>query len=114
MEDYLGIYSCRHDSLNGLTSQAAVEEHHYRDVVTVRLEEDVEVSALPPNHSYRRGGAGAHSPTQVFSLEFTNGRRLSVPVSITWQEEPEGGAGPLPTGLEKTVLAIRALMRDKR
>lgn len=114
MEDHLGIYSCQHNSLNGLTSQEAVEEHHYRDVVTVRLEEGVEVSALPPNPLSRGGGAGTHSPAQVFSLEFTNGRRLSIPVSVTWQEEPEGEAASLSTGLDKTVTAIRALMRDKR
>jgi len=108
MEDQLGIYSCEHDSLTGSTSQVAVEEHHYRDVVTVRLEEDVEVSASS-GHDRRTA-----APTQVFSLELTNGRRLSVPVSVAWQEESPGGERPLPTGLEKTVLAIRALMRDKR
>lgn len=110
MEDQLGVYSCHYNSLNGETTQVSVEEHHYRDVVTVRLEEDVEVSGgsgQPPEKKARR-------PTQVFSLEFTNGRRLSVPVSAAWQENVEGGEGPQPTGLEKTVLAIRVLMRDRR
>lgn len=110
MEEQLGVYSCQHDSLSGETTQVSVEEHHYRDVVTVRLEEDVEVS----------GGAGqqpeqkARRPTQVFSLEFTSGRRLSVPVSVAWQENVAGGEGSQPTRLVKTVLAIRALMRDRR
>ncbi len=110
MEDQLGVYSCHYNSLNGKTTQVSVEEHHYRDVVTVRLEEDVEVS----------GGSGqlpekkARRPTQVFSLEFTNGQRLSVPVSVAWLENVGGGERPQPTGLEKTVLAIRVLMRDRR
>jgi hypothetical protein len=110
MEDQLGVYSCHYNSLNGDTTQVSVEEHHYRDVVTVRLEEDVEVtggSGQPPETKARR-------PTQRFSREFTNGRRLSVPFSVAWQESVAGGEGPQPTGLERTVLAIRALMRDRR
>jgi hypothetical protein len=110
MEDQLGVYSCQHDSLSGETTQVSVEEHHYRDVVTVRLEEDVEVAGVSGQQPEKK----ACHPTQVFSLEFTNGRRLSVPVSVAWQEDVTGEEGPLPTGLEKTVLAIRALMRDKR
>jgi len=40
MEDQLGIYTCQQDSLTGLTSQISVEEHHYRDVVSVQFEAD--------------------------------------------------------------------------
>jgi hypothetical protein len=101
MEEQLAIYSCQHDFLTGQNSQVSIEEHHYRDVVTVRLEQDVEA-------------AGAQRPNQVFSLELTNGRRLNLPVSAVWQEESGDGKGPQPTGLERTVQAIRALMRDKR
>jgi hypothetical protein len=97
MEDELAIYSCQHDFLTGLTSQVSVEEHHYRDVATVRLEQDVEAG-------------GAQRPSQMFSLELTSGRRLTIPVSAVWQEERTES----PTGIERTVQAIRALMRDKR
>ena len=110
MEDQLGVYSCQYDSLSGEAIQISIEEHHYRDVVAVRLEEDVEVprgSGQLPEKNFGR-------PTQVFSLEFTNGRRLCVPVSVAWQEGVASGEEPLPTRLEKTVLAIRALMRDQR
>ncbi len=110
MDDQLGLYSCQHDCLEGLTSQVSVEEHHYRDVVTVRLEEDVAVSA----NKGRRPSTGPLRPTQVFSLELTNGRRLSVPVSAAWQGEQASGGGPQATALEKTAQAIRTLMRDKR
>lgn len=99
MEDQLGVYSCQHDSIRDLTTQVSVEEHHYRDVVTVRLEQ---------------GGEALAGATQVFSLELANGRCLSVPVSVAWQEGRTSGAGAQPTSLEKTVLAIRALLRDKR
>jgi hypothetical protein len=114
MEDQLGIYTCDHDSLNGLTSQVSVEEHHYRDVVSVRLEKGVEVSTLPALPTRRPDRGGGRPATQVFSLDLTSGRHLSVPVMLAWQEELPGGAEPQPTDLEKTVLAIRALMRDKR
>ncbi len=114
MEDQLGIYSCLHDSLSGLTSQISVEEHHYRDVVSLRFEENVEVAAMPAHQPPPGVGIGTRVPTQMLSLELTNGRRLSVPVSVVWQGETTEGGGQVRTGLEKTLLAIRALMRDKR
>jgi hypothetical protein len=107
MEDHLGIYSCHHDSLRDLTSQVSVEEHHYRDVVSVILEEDV---GTTDGRAFKDGGCLA---TQVFSLEFTNGRRLSVPVSVGTQGEG-AEAGSRRTGLDKTVRAIQTLLRDKR
>lgn len=110
MEDQLGVYSCQYDSLRGEATQISVEEHHYRDVVTVRLEENVEVAGV----SGRQPEKDSHRSIQVFSLEFTNGRRLCLPVSVAWQEGVASGEEPLPTRLEKTVLAIRALMRDRR
>jgi hypothetical protein len=111
MEEHLGIYSCHYDSLRDLTSQVAVEEHHYRDVVSVVLEEDLEVSAGTRHRGHHTARGGDYVPTQVFSLEFTNGRRLSIPVSVG---PPGEGETPLITGLDRTVRAIRTLMRDKR
>lgn len=111
MAEHLGIYSCHHDSLRDLTSQVAVEEHHYRDVVSVVLEEDLEVSDGSRRRSYQTARGRDYVPTQVFSLEFTSGRRLSIPVSVG--RPGEGEAPPL-TGLDRTVGAIRSLMRDKR
>ena len=111
MEEHLGIYSCHYDSLRDLTSQVSVEEHHYRDVVSVVLEEDVEVSDGTQRRTYQTQRGGSYLPTQVFSLEFTSGRRLSIPVSVGRAGE---GDVPLLTGLDKTVRAIRTLMRDKR
>jgi hypothetical protein len=98
MEDHLGIYSCHHDSLRDLTSQISVEEHRYKDVVSVILEKDVEAA----NGQGRKGEASL--ATHVFSLELTNGRRLSVPVSV-------GRPG---SGLDQTVRALQVLIRDWR
>jgi hypothetical protein len=101
MEDQLGIYTCQQDSLNGLTSQISIEEHHYRDVVSVQFEAD-------------REAPGAGPSTQVLSLALTDGRRLSIPVTVAWQETRDREDGLVQTDLEKTLLAIRALLRDKR
>jgi len=90
LEDHLGIYSCHRDSLDDINSQVSVEEHHYRDVVSLGLEKDVDATRD------RSIGAG-----QVLSIELTSGRRISVP-------------GSSETDIEKTVRAIQALMRDKR
>jgi hypothetical protein len=103
MEGKLGIFSCQHDSIDGLTSHVAVEEPHYRDMVAVRWEENVEVSAIPKKSTPKNEAeaAKARNPTtQLLSLDFTNGRSLSVPVS------------PSQGDLEKTVRALRAFMRD--
>jgi hypothetical protein len=115
LEDQLGIFSCDHDSISGLTSQASVEEHHYRDVVSVRFEEGTAETERSVLAAAKPGRASGTRPlSQVFSLDLTNGRRLSVPVSVAWHEDVSGSDAVQPTDLEKFVLAIRALMRDKR
>ena len=106
LEDRLGIYSCHRDSLKDQTSQISVEEHHYRDVVSMTLEKDREISA---------GRANRTAPVnRLFSLELTNGRRLSIPVSAGQPVEAAEGEGPQRTGLDMTVRAIQTLIRDKR
>lgn len=112
MEDHLGIYSCHYDSLRDITSQVSIEEHHYRDVVSVTLEADLEVSDGLQRRQYQTLKGESYLPTQVFSLEFTSGRRLSIPVSV--RRRSEGEEASLPTELDKTVHAIRVLLRDKR
>lgn len=105
MEDQLGIYSCDRNAVIGQVSNVSVEEHHYRDIVSVRMEEDLAPGAEPERRA---------ASTQRFSLELTNGRTVAVPVVVAWQR-PDGGGGVLgPTDLEKTLAAIRALLRDKR
>lgn len=114
MEQRLGIYSCEHDSLTGWTGRVVVEEHQYSEVASLRLEETVQASGAPEVSPQSAAGT-AGVATQVFSLDFTNGRRLSVPVTMAWQgsSRSAGGAATL-TDLEKTVVAVQALMRDSR
>jgi hypothetical protein len=106
LEDHLGIYSCYRDSLNDQTSQVSVEEHHYKDVVSVTLEKDVEIA---DGQATKNGGPPAN---QIFSLELSNGKRLSIPVAIG--QPGQEGEGLQRTGLDKTVRAIQTLLRDKR
>lgn len=103
MEDQLGLYSCDQNAVTGQISNVSVEEHHYRDVVSVQMEEDVSGVSVPVRRQ-----------TQRLSLELTNGRRVEVPVAVAWQRPDGGGAALGPTDLEKTLAAIRALLRDKR
>jgi len=98
LEDRLGIYSCHRNFLKDRTSQVSVEEYHYRDVVSMTLEKDVETAA---------GRANGTAPgNQILSFELTNGRRLSIPVAV--------GEGTQRTGLDKTMRAIQALLRGAR
>jgi len=103
LEDHLGIYSCQRDSLKDQTMQAAVEEHHYRDIVWLALEKDIE----PPDG--RASGTG-----QILSLELKSGRRLSIPVVAGPPMDGATGEGVPETSVERTVRAIQVLMRDKR
>lgn len=103
MEDQLGLYSCDRNAVTGQISNVSVEEHHYRDIVSVQMEEDVSGVSDP-----------ARRKTQRLSLELTNGRRVEAPVTAAWQRPNGGGTALGPTDLEKTLAAIRVLLRDKR
>lgn len=103
LEDHLGLYSCQRDSLNDQTTQVSIESHHYRDVVWLALEKDVEPAA-----------GQATGTGQIFSLELKNGRRLSVRVAAGSRgEEARNDHGSL-SSMEKTIRAIQVLMRDRK
>jgi hypothetical protein len=115
LEEQLGIFSCDYDSITGIASQVSVAEHHYRDVVSVRFDEGsaaVDRAVLFAAKPARR--ISPRPSNQVFSLALTNGRHLSVPVTVAWNEEVPAGAAAAATDLEKFVFAIRALMRDRQ
>lgn len=112
LEDHLGLCSCQYDFLSEESSQVSVEEHHYREVVSVTLER----AALPAPGPQMVGESPATeaSSTQVFSLDFTNGKRLSIPVSSGWRSGSQDPDTSDPTGLDRTVRAIRVLLSAKR
>jgi len=106
LEDRLGLFSCHRDSLKDQTSQVSIEKHHYRDVVSMTLEKDVEAVA---------GRAKESGPAnQIFSLELTNGKRLSLPVSVGKPLVGAEGEGPQRASRDMTRRAIQALSRGAR
>jgi|tagenome__1003787_1003787.scaffolds.fasta_scaffold20858490_3 hypothetical protein len=111
MEDQLGLYSCDQNAVTGQISNVSVEEHHYRDVASVQMEEDV-----PRGGDSAANGSGGkvRHPAQKLSLELTSGRRVEVPVAAAWQRRDGGGTALGPTDLERTLAAVRVLLRDKR
>lgn len=106
MEDQLGLHSCRHELLTGVSSLISSEEHHYRDIETLSLEEDVKLSTAAGGES-----VASRRSTQILSLVLTSGKRITVPAMFAGQIQSDQSQM---TNLEKTLLAIRALMRDKR
>lgn len=106
MESRLGIYSCQLDLLRKRTSQVTVEEHNYKDVVSVSLERS---SAKASVKSF--DGADPMD-TQVLSLELANGKKLIFPVSE--RPESEGAEEEATTSTEKTMWALQTLLRDRR
>lgn len=105
LEDRLGVFSCRHDSLANRSTHVSAEQHNYRDVASVALEQDVEDG--------RDGTAGAPHKTQVFSLVLTSGQRLAFPVSVARAATGAGDEDSHP-GVDRTVHAIQTLLRDHR
>lgn len=111
LEDHLGLCSCQYDFLTEESSHVSVQEHHYRDVVSVTLEQD----AVPGQAAHADDQTGAAGSSYlVFSLDFTNGKRLSIPVSAGWKSGFQEQDPSDPTGLSRTVRAIRVLLSDKR
>jgi hypothetical protein len=106
MEDRLGVYSCCRDLLRGETSQVIVEEHNYKDVVSVKLETLTErdkvksFDAAPPEYS------------QVLTLELSNKTKLTFPVLSG--PPGEGGEEEQLTGAERTMRAIQTLLGGNR
>ena len=107
MEDRLGMYSCSHDSFQGVTGQVSSEVHHYKDVVSLRLEKDAE-----PVNGHQPGDA-LGPVRQILSLDFSNGRRILVPAALGYVQGEGNEAAPL-TSLEKTVRSIQALLSSSR
>lgn len=96
MEDRLGIYTCRFDSLTNLATQVSSEEIHYRDIVLVSFEKDAE-----------------QATAQVLTLELKSGRRVAIPASMGWLKNDTGEGMPL-NGLDRIARAIQTLIQDKR
>jgi hypothetical protein len=114
MEDQLGLYSCDQNAVTGQISNVSVEEHHYRDIVSVQMEEDTARGSDSAHRAVNGSRDNVRNPTQRLSLELTNGRRVEVPVAVAWQRPDGEGTALGPTDLEKTLAAVRVLLRDKR
>jgi len=113
MEDQLGTWSCDLSSITGQIANLAIAEHHYRDIVSVRMEQDVAPASGPGTGAAVASGRAARRATQRLTLELTSGGRVAVPFAAAWQQGDFGSA-LAPTELERTLAAIRALLRDKR
>lgn len=104
MESRLGIYSCQQDCLRRSTTQVTIEEHSYKDVVSLKLERhlaDTRVKSLD---------GAAPIDTRVLSLELANGKKLAFPVA---EGRTGGGAEEEEeiSNTERTMRSIQALLR---
>jgi hypothetical protein len=109
MESCLGIYSCCRDFLRNATSQLTIEEHNYRDVVSLKLETLSGRTQVKSLDSVSQKQEYA----QVLSLELGNQRKLIFPVSSEGREAGAEDEQP-PTGTERTMRAIQTLLGGNR
>jgi hypothetical protein len=110
MERHLGIYSCNYDSVRDITSHVEVHEYNYKDIVAVSLSETLELHDGQKAVEYSNQSGERVLPTQTFELSFSNGQKLSVPVTAAVPSHASGGM----TELDKTVASIRALLRSRQ
>lgn len=107
MENRLGIYLCNRDFLRGLTSQMTVEEHNYRDVVSVKLENLTDIDKVKSFDS------STPEYSQVLSLELRNDTKLTFPV-LGVKPGKGGEEEETITGAERTMRAIQTLLGGNR
>jgi hypothetical protein len=113
MEDRLGTWCCDLSSITGEIANLAVTEHHYRDIVSLRMEQEMAPAAGAAAVITPSPGRAARYPTQQLTLELTSGGKVAIPFGVACQLGDRESA-LAPTELEKTLAAIRALLRDKR
>ncbi|HEX5719948.1 MAG TPA: hypothetical protein VF179_27585 [Thermoanaerobaculia bacterium] len=103
MENRLGIYSCQCDLLRYSTSHVSMEEHGYKDVVSLRLEQHAADTAV------KSFDGTAPIDSQVLTLELANGKKLAFPVAEG--RTSSGADEEKVSSLEKTMRSIQALLR---
>ncbi|HEX6862811.1 MAG TPA: hypothetical protein VF414_08350 [Thermoanaerobaculia bacterium] len=103
MEGRLGIYSCQCDLLRYTTSHVAMEEHGYKDVVSLKLEQHA------AGNGVKSFDGTAPIDSQVLTLELANGTKLAFPVA---EGRTGGGTDEEEvSNLERTTRSIQALLR---
>ena len=103
MESRLGIYSCQCDLLRYSTSHVSMEEHGYKDVVSLRLEQH------SAENDVKSFDGTAPIDSQVLTLELANGKKLAFPVAEG--RTAEGADEEEVSSLEKTMRSIQTLLR---
>jgi len=111
LTDYhLGGHTCNLNFINGSVSREETQEYHYTDVVSV--------ATLHSNSDFTATTVdGKEHPIrdqQQFSLSVASGESIKVTVAFPQVEGILKEGKLLPTGAEKAISTIRAMLRDKK
>lgn len=107
---HLGAYSCNLDFITGRTGREETQEYHYTDVVSV--------STLNANSHFTvvtiEGEEYPISSQQQFSLSVASGESIKVTVAFPQVDKIFKEGKLLPTGSEKAISTLRAMLREKK
>jgi hypothetical protein len=113
-ERVLAIFWCVFDSVSGVPYHVTTAEYQYKDVVSITVSEDVEVSDGKNRLRYRLLSGRKYTPTQVFRLAFSNGEEILIPVEVSDPADSSKMPELMATDLDKTAAAIRTLVDDPK
>lgn len=111
LTDYhLGAYSCELDFVTGTVTHEETQEYHYTDVVSV--------ATLTSNTTFvvetMDGKTHPIVSSQEFSLSVASGQSIRVAVNFPQLPEMLKTGRLAPTGAEKAISTMRAMLREKK
>jgi hypothetical protein len=107
---HLGAYSCDLDFMTGLVLNEQTQEYHYTDVVSVSTTNE----NSPFNVTTADNVVHPIASHQQFSLSVANGDRIKVTVAFPQIEGILQEGKLLPSGAEKAISNLRAMLREKK
>ncbi len=107
---HLGAYSCDLDFTTGLVLSEETQEYHYTDVVSVSTTNE----NSPFNVTTVDNKVHPIASHQQFSLSVANGDRIKVTVAFPQLEGILQEGKLLPSGAEKAISNLRAMLREKK
>lgn len=107
---HLGAYTCNLDFITGLVESEQTQEYHYTDVVSVSTTNE----NSPFNVMTIDNKIHPIASHQQFSLSVANGDRIKVTVAFPQLEGILHEGKLLPSGAEKAISNLRAMLREKK
>lgn len=111
---HLAAFSCHLDFFDGSIIRGLTQEYHYTDIVSVEtlyVNSDFELT------EYDKDGKEVKrsiKEQQQFALSVASGQSITVTTALTQLQDVLQNDKLMPTGSEKAIKTIRAMLREKK